>query len=45
MDRHLSETIEEVRQIATEWLWLYNSERLYIGNGGMTPIQKLNMAA
>ncbi|ANB34566.1 putative transposase [Rhodovulum sulfidophilum] len=45
LDRHLSETIEEVRQIATEWLWLYNSERLYIGNGGMTPIQKLNMAA
>lgn len=34
-----------VRQIATEWLWSYNNERPNIGNGGMTPTPKLNMAA
>jgi putative transposase len=39
------ETIEEVQQIATEWLWTYNNERPNMGNGGMTPAQKLRMAA
>ncbi|MBL3567192.1 transposase [Rhodovulum sulfidophilum] len=45
LDLHLFETIDEVQQIATEWLWSYNNERPYMGNGGMTPAQKLNMAA
>tara|TARA_R100001039_G_scaffold23167_1_gene14421 strand:- start:9 stop:158 length:150 start_codon:yes stop_codon:yes gene_type:complete len=40
-----SETIDEVQQIATEWLWSYNHERPNMGNGGMTPAQKLRMAA
>ena len=39
------ESIEEVQQIATEWLWSYNHERPNMGNGGMTPAQKLKMAA
>ncbi|HIF78798.1 MAG TPA: IS3 family transposase, partial [Sulfitobacter sp.] len=34
-----------VQQIATEWLRSYNHERPNMGNGGMTPAQKLRMAA
>ena len=45
LDLHIFETIDEVRQIATEWLWSYNNERPNMGNGGMTPAQKLKMAA
>ena len=35
----------KVQQIATEWLWSYNNERPNMGNGGITPVQKLRMAA
>ena len=42
---HIFETIGEVQKIATEWLWSYNNERPNMGNGGMTPAQKLRMAA
>ena len=45
LDLHIFETIDEVQQIATEWLWSYNNERPNMGNGGMTPAQKLRMAA
>lgn len=27
------------------WLWSYNNERPNMGNGGMTPAQKLKMVA
>ncbi len=43
-DIHIFETIGEVQQIATEWLWSYNNERPNMGNGGMTPARKLKMA-
>jgi putative transposase len=39
------ETIEEAQQIATECLWTYNHERLNMGMGGITPAQKLQLAA
>ena len=45
LDLHILETIDEVQQIATEWLRSYNNERPNMGNGGMTPAQKLRMAA
>jgi putative transposase len=45
LDLYIFESIDEVQQIATEWLWSYNHERPNIGNGGMTPAQKLRMAA
>ena len=45
LDLHIFETIDQVQQIATEWLWSYNNERPNMGNGGMTPAQKLRMAA
>ena len=44
LDLHIFETIDEVQQIATEWLWSYNNERPNMGNGGMTPVQKLRTA-
>ena len=45
LDITIFESIEEVQQIATEWLWSYNNERPNIGNGGITPAQKLRFAA
>ena len=45
LDLYIFESIEEVQQIATEWLWSYNHERPNTGNAGMTPAQKLKMAA
>ncbi|MGR3758994.1 IS3 family transposase [Roseobacteraceae bacterium NS-SX3] len=45
LDLYIFESIDEVQQIATEWLWSYNNERPNMGNGGMTPAQKLRMAA
>ena len=45
LDLHIFETIDQVQQIATEWLWSYNHERPNMGNGGMSPAQKLRMAA
>ena len=45
LDLYIFETIEEVQQIATEWLWTYNNERPNMGIGGLTPAMKLNMAA
>ena len=37
--------IEEVQEKATKWLWHYNNERPNMGLGGITPMQKLKMAA
>lgn len=45
LDLHIFETIEEVQNIATEWLWTYNNERPNMGIGGITPAMKLRMAA
>ena len=42
---YIFETIEEVQNIATEWLWTYNNERPNMGIGGITPAMKLRMAA
>jgi putative transposase len=45
LDLYIFESIDEVQQISTEWLWSYNHERPNMGRGGMTPAQKLKMAA
>ena len=45
LDLYIFTTIEEVQQIATEWLWTYNNERPNMGIGGVTPAMKLKMAA
>ena len=45
LDQYIIETIEEAQDHATQWLWTYNNERPNMGIGGMTPAQKLKMAA
>ena len=34
-------TIEEAQLTATQWLWIYNNERLSMKLGGITPAMKL----
>jgi putative transposase len=42
---YLFESIEDVQNHATSWLWTYNNERPNMGLGGITPKQKLAMVA
>nr|WP_246727600.1 DUF6538 domain-containing protein [Agrobacterium sp. MA01] len=35
----------EAQEFATQWLWTYNNERPDMSIGGITPAQKLKMAA
>jgi putative transposase len=34
-------TIEEAQLTATQWLWIYNNERLSMVLGGIAPAMKL----
>ena len=43
--QYLFKSIEEVQEYATRWLWMYNNERPNMALGGITPKQKLKMAA
>jgi putative transposase len=45
LDQHIIESIEEAQHHATQWLWTYNNERPNMGIGGLTPAQKLKLAA
>jgi putative transposase len=45
LNQYLFVSIEEVQDYATRWLWTYNYERPNMGIGGITPMQKLTMAA
>jgi putative transposase len=38
MSKHLFETLDEVENYATDWLWFYNNERPYKANGGKPPL-------
>jgi putative transposase len=42
---NLFQTIEQVQEVATRWLWTYNNERPNMALGGITPMQKLALAA
>jgi putative transposase len=42
---YLFDSIEEVQDSATRWLWTYNHERPNMALGGITPKQKLALAA
>ena len=44
LNQHIFDSIEEVQDCATKWLWSYNNERPNMANHGFTPIQKLQMA-
>jgi putative transposase len=45
LDQHIIESIEEAQDYATQWLWTYNNKRPNMGLGGITPAQKLKLAA
>jgi len=45
LGQYIWNTIEEVKDHATRWLWTYNNERPNMGIGGMTPAMKLKLAA
>ncbi len=45
LNHTLFESIAEVQNAATRWLWTYNNERPNMALGGITPMQKLSMAA
>ena len=38
VSKHLFETLEEVQDYATSWLWFYNNERPHKANGGKPPL-------
>ena len=39
------ETLDEVQLYATQWMWKYNHDRPNMALGGLTPKQRLAMAA
>ena len=45
LDQHLFESIAHAQETATRWLWHYNNERPNMAIGGITPKQKLALAA
>ena len=45
LSHYLFESIDEVQDFATQWLWNYNHERPNMALGGITPKQKLALAA
>ena len=45
LNQYLFETIGEVQEFAAKWLWTYNNIRPNMGLGGITPAQKLAIAA
>ena len=45
LDEYLFVTIEQAQETGTEWLWRYNADRPNMALGGITPYQKLKMAA
>lgn len=45
LGQYLFDTLEQVQEHATRWLWSYNNERPNMGIGGITPAQKLKQAA
>jgi putative transposase len=45
LEQYLWTEIYEVQDYATQWLWTYNHERPNMALGGITPMQKLAMAA
>ena len=45
LDQNIIENIEEAQDYATQWLWTYNNDRPNMGIGGITPAQKLKIAA
>ena len=45
LNQYLFSSIAEMQEFATRWQWLYNNERPNMGLGGITPAQRLALAA
>lgn len=45
LSRYIFDTLAQVQEFATRWLWTYNNERPNMGLGGITPRMKAAMAA
>jgi putative transposase len=45
LNQYLFSSITEVQEFATKWLWSYNNTRPNTAIGGITPMQKLALAA
>ena len=45
LNQYLFDSIDEAQEAATRWLWTYNNERPNTAIGGITPKQKLALAA
>ncbi|KDE21292.1 hypothetical protein AZ09_00350 [Acetobacter aceti 1023] len=45
LEQYLFESIQDVQEVATQWLWTYNHDRPNMGNSGLTPAQKLKTDA
>lgn len=45
LNQQFFESIEQVQNSATCWLWTYNHERQNVALGGITPMQKPALAA
>ena len=45
LNQYIFKTIQEVKEFATKWLWVYNNERPNMAIGGITPKMKLALAA
>jgi putative transposase len=45
LNQTLFNSIEQVQNAATHWLWTYNHQRPNMAIGGITPIQKLRLTA
>lgn len=45
LNQYLFDSIAEVQEFGTHWLWTYNNERPNMALGGITPKQKLALAA
>jgi putative transposase len=45
LNQYLFDSIEEVQDFATRWLWFYNNERPNKANGGLPPKHMLAYAA
>jgi len=43
LNQYIFETIDQVQEAATDWLWTYNNERPDMAIGGITPKQKSAM--
>ena len=45
LDQNIIDSIKEAQDYTIQWLWTYNNDRPNMGIGGITPAQKLKLAA